>query len=415
MTSRYAMGETMADLNTMRDVLAHWQAYQADEQELQKLCTRQPVDCASIQGEDRTRCMYLEPSSYTCHTEALSDAIAASAVRMDPPAGSGSSWGWWLEDAEWQAIDELRRSLEALDATRAAHAAFCDEANAVVAADEAYAELTSTIDAYTAADAEDRAALAECQELRSDPEHRQAADEDGSGRGWTRVRIAASVLVIVAGLAAWACVPDYRGVIALCVSVVALLVVLLMPLPPKGGMAPWRRHRINEGNHVLDQKIAEIEAKIELRARELKELGEQRAARLAALLEPYRSPREKLEALITRQEHAAIEVLDGDLVKRDDAYEAGSLGKLPFDEALAAGNEREWQLLEAWMDAYIAELPHAMEHAENVLGTEALWLEGHAPYGRRNWPDTPEIVRLMEEGSARDSDAALALVSASAR
>lgn len=400
----------MADLNTMRDVLAHWQAYEADELKLRELCTRTPLDCASIQGSDRTRCMFLEPEHYSWNSDALTDAIVTSAVRFDGVPDSAAPWGWWLDDPAWQAIRALQDALDALETTRAAHAAFCDEADAVVAADETYAELTSTIEAYTAADAEDRAALEEYHAIRNDDEHLRAAGDEAHGRRWWYARIVISVLIAIGGFAAWAFLPDARGPIALAIACAALLVVLLMPLPPKGGMAPWHRHRVNESNQVLDRKIAETKAKMELRSRELEELGEKRDAQLAALLEPYREPREKLEARISQQECAAIEVLEHDLAKVDAAYEPGTLAELPFEEALAAGNEREWQLLETWMDAYSAALPQAIEHAENVLGTEALWLEGHAPYGRRNWSDTPEIVRLMEEEGAQDSDAALALL-----
>lgn len=405
----------MADLNMMRDVLAHWHAYQTDEQKLRELCTRRPVDCASIQASDRMHCMHLEPETYSWNTDALTDAIATSAVRFDGASESAAPWGWWLDDPAWQAIRELQDALDALEVTRTAHAAFCEEADAVVAADEAYVELTSTIEAYTAADAEDRAALEESRAIRNDDEHLRAAGDEEHSRMWRYVRIALSVLIAVGGFAAWVLLSDARVPIALAVACAALLAVLLMPLPPKGGMAPWHRHRVNESNHVLDQKIAETEAKIELRSRELEELSEKREARLATLLEPYREPREKLEARIEQQERAAIGVLERDLDKRDTAYELGELSELPFEEALAAGNEREWQLLEAWMDAYGAALPQAIEHAENVLGTEAVWLEGHAPYGRRNWSDTPEIVRLMEDEGARDSDAALALLQAGSR
>ena len=86
--------------------------------------------------------------------------------------------------------------------------------------------------------------------------------------------------------------------------------------------------------------------------------------------------------------------------------------ELPFAEAYAAGQQREWMLLDAWMRAYLAALPHEVEHTANLRASEEVWLEAHDPFGRRHWEDTDEVVARMEAGDASDSDRALALVTA---
>ena len=67
-------------------------------------------------------------------------------------------------------------------------------------------------------------------------------------------------------------------------------------------------------------------------------------------------------------------------------------------------------LLDAWMRAYLAALPHEVEHAANLRASEEVWLEAHDPFGRRWWARTDEVLALMEQGAASDSSRALELV-----
>ena len=360
-----AMGVTMADLGAMREFHKHWEAYVADEQAAALLRARPPLDVAALTPADRARPMLEQPASAAYDEHALHDALARVQSTSHPStdAPRDTLWGWWLDDPVWSVMGELRHAMAARDAAHARLAGLALSAAQQIDADEAYSTARASIASYLVANEEDERVrddlAARCAEVTAQPP---------VPAGFF-ARLKARIMFALVG-----------------------------------------RRRQREEQEALDRRMADVQARMDLRAREITRLEETVTARR---FEVESAVEEALAT--TTQELAAIEehivaLLDDDLTRRDATYEPGSLIDLPFDEAFAQANDHEWCVLAAWMGAYAAHLPEVLERVSNAAASEAVWLEGHAPYGKRYWPLTPEVVALMESGRAHASNTALNVV-----
>lgn len=357
----------MANLETMRSFQKHWKSYCADERELARLCTRLPLRSDCLTAQDRRGPLFVQPHALAYDHDALENALGADGVHWGYRVDEDTQWGWWLADDAWQVAFQLRGALELRAAVCAELAAIASAAQEAKDGDAALVEARSTLRSYTAADREEHTELEDLQAQRTD-------------------------LVAPYERAQHERVPWFLK-------------------PIKRIRLWWRRHfTLRDECAKLDQRISDTHAKLEVRARKIDELRETISTRTAALEEPFAQPCERVCAAAEEIERSAVDLLERDLVARCDGYEAGSLAELPFDEALDRANEREWALLDRWMAAYVERLPEQIVHARNVVESELAWLEVHAPFGKRYWPLTDQVVTLMEEGRADTSDLALKLV-----
>ena len=357
----------MANLETMRTFQKHWSSYGVEERRLAELCTHLPLRCDCLTAQDRRAPLLVQPQALAYNHKALEDALGADGAHWGYQANEGTQWGWWLADDAWQAQGQISRLLGDRAAACAELAALALACQASKDGDAQLTEARSKLRTYTEADAAEREELEDLEQRRAEVE-RPYTEEAAR-------------------------------------TVPALL-------------RPWHRLRLWFLRHVtlrdeldkLDQKRADMRAKLEVRERKLAELNSKEAARTAELDEPFAAPTAAVLEAVDATEDAVRALYDRDLTARDAAYEAGALDDAPFAEAVEAANEREWALLEQWMAAYVERLPEKIVHARNVMESELAWLEVHAPYGKRYWPLTDQVVAAMEQGRADTSELALKLV-----
>lgn len=357
----------MANLEAMRTFQRHWSSYRADERRLARLCTQLPLRCDRMTADERRRPLFIQPDSISYDHAALEGALGADGARWGYRADEGSQWGWWLADDAWRAIPRARRLLEDRAAACAELAAVASACQASKDADPALGAARRARRGYLEADAAEHAELDGLLGQRAEAE-RPYAEEAARKVPW--------------------------------------------PLRPWHRLRLWalRRFALRDELDRIDQKIAGVRTKLEVRERKLDELRAQEAARTSELEEPFEAPASALLAALREVESAAVRLYDRDLAARDASYEPGALAELPFDEAMASASEREWALLGEWMAAYAERLPEEVVHTRNVVESELVWLEGYAPYGKRYWPLTDEVVGAMEQGRADTSELALKLV-----
>ncbi len=407
----------MANLEEMREFTRHWRAFCAENEHLSKLCVRVPVDTSNLAESDRGHDLFSAPESVAycdeAFTNVLTGVLTGANVSTSP---ADAPWGWWLENVDWQTYastkDMLAERTRKLDAV----AAIDVERREALDADDAYREAASAVETYRASNAEDTATRAELacrlENLADAAESRANRQKDSASSLLRRLAVAAAV-ALACGVALWSLAPDAldaptRIVLTALVAFVCVLVALRVP--QRLATAVRRRGKLADEQDRLKRTIADIDARVALRAEELEARAHEADARKAELEKPFLAPRAQLIEECAHIERDIIEALDADLAKRDTAHTAGTLAELPFDEAYKAAQEREWALLGSWMGEYLARLPHEIEHALNARASEEVWLESHDPFGKRWWDRAEDILALMERGDAADTARALELL-----
>lgn len=402
----------MANLEEMREFQKHWDAYRDDAHALELLCTRLPVDLDGLTPKDASKPLSEMPASVTFDHEVLRDAYTPLAAQTFDLERDARAWGWWEEEPAWKVVAELKSLMLAVEGARGVHTSLEAAEQAAIDADESYAHTLEAIQTYVAANKDDQATLDELKAVKDDPEQlfQKALEHEGKQQPKRAPRALAAVLA-VGGAAALAFIPVEPALRALAVAawLIADAVFYVRPWQsPRGWL--FKNHRMKEELSIIDGKIADATTRKELREREVERLQGDAAAKLEKLKEPYVGPLEEARVAVEDAERAVIDRFEQDLVARDETYEAGSLAKLSFDDAVAEGNRREWALLAAWMDRYVVQLHDAIRRAEDVQASESVWLDGHAPFGRRWWDKTDDVVKLMEAGRAASSEAALKML-----
>lgn len=430
----------MADLGAMREFQKHWEAYVADEQAAALLRTRPPLDVAALSPGDRMRPMLARPDSAVYDDAALRDALGRAQSSSRPAstdAPRDPRWAWWLDDPAWAVMGALREQLAARDAVHAELGGLALEAASRLDADDAYRAARASIASYMAANEEDRVA---CNDLAARRADAVAAGGGASGapvpnRGEVQeVPTSAAVFGGAARGSDAAASAAVTGAGSSGTSAGSGAGAHAPASPRSGASASveasdgllarlWRRfvfllfgrRRLREELAALDRRIMDVQGRVDLRTREIARLEQTLAARRTALYAAFDEDLDAAAAAAAAIDERIIALLDEDLARRDPSYERGMLTELSFDEAFAQANAREWDVLASWMTAYASRLPEALERASNIAASEDVWLEGHAPYGRRYWPLTNEVVALMESGRAHASETALKVVLQQAR
>lgn len=402
------MGDAMANLEEMREFQKHWAAYCAGERELTLLKTRPPIDLESLTDADRRLPMTGMPESASFDRHALVAALGTAAVHLQGQ-DDDAPWGWWLEGEDWSGLSGLDVLLKKRAAWMARLEDLDAQAQAAVDADESHAKALSTMASYAAANAEDRASIQELEERRAHPEqmYLEAAAREGKSAAQGGHK-AAYAIVGVAGAAGLAFVPvavELRALLAVTWLVAVALAYARPWTRPRGWL--FKGRRMKDELELIDGKISDAKSRVELRERETKRLDEEAASREAELRAPFEEPRQEACRAVEEAERATIELVCRDVASRDETFEVESLEGVPFEDAFAQLNAREWDHLRAWMSAYVDALPDMVKRAEDVQASELVWLEGHAPFGKRYWPYTDTIVSLMETMRTDKSEAAL--------
>ena len=412
----------MANLDDMREFQQHWHAYRDEERRLADLCARVPLDISSLTVAERVRDLFDAPENLRLCAAAHEDVLAAALTAQPPITQEGdAAWGWWFEDDAWREYALLKPLVDERGALLAARAELNAKIEAALAADAAYQEACRAVEAYRTSNAEDAAARAELAHRLEhlDEGYRAAEGSRLAGARASidpRVRVGASLALVavlvalVLGLPYLDLALEARIALAVVIGLVALL--LASGLPSRGAALVRERLWTRGEREHLERSLTDLDARVALRADEGKARGDEAEARRAELVRPFDEPQASIASHLEDVEGRMLALLDRDLTRRDGTYEAGALLELPFAEAYAAAQQREWMLLDAWMRAYLAALPHEVEHTANLRASEEVWLEAHDPFGRRHWEDTDEVVARMEAGDASDSDRALALVTA---
>lgn len=356
----------MANLEAMRSFQRHWASYCADERRLALLCTKVPLDCSQLSADDRGSLPGRRPDSIAYDEDALIAALGAEGAREGHVPGEGSQWGWWRADDAWRVLDVLEGLAGEYAAACAELAAVAEERQRATDTDAALNEVRAKLETYRAADAAEHAEL-----------ERFTAE---------RAAVMAPLDAEAARAVPW-------------------------PLRPWKRLKLWalRRFKLADALAPLDQKLMDTRAKLEVRAAKIVELEAASRARRAEVEEPYGQPLDALSQSLDAIERAVIACYDHDLSARDASYASGSLDEFAFLDACALANAREWAALDAWMASYSAQLPSLIAHMRDVVGSELVWLEGYAPYGKRYWPLTDEVLAIMEAGRADTSELALKL------
>ncbi|OUP06477.1 hypothetical protein [Collinsella sp. An2] len=403
----------MANLEEMREFQKHWAAYRAGERELSLLKTRLPVNVAALTDEDLHLPMLADieamPRSASFDVDALAGALGPAVAQAAEAQADDHAWGWWLQENDWLAVAGLGALLRERASWQARLADLDTQAQAAIDADESYAKAVSTMSSYASANADDRATIQELEARRADPEqiYREAAEHDGKVPTKSGHRVV-YIAVAIVGAVALAFVPVAVELRVLFVIIWLLLVGIAYVRPwtrPKGWL--FKARRLKDELELIDGKISDAKSRVELRERETKRLDEESSARRTELLAPFEAPRNEAREAIRHAEESVLDLLRQDIASRDDTFEEDAFDGLGFDEAFAAANAREWGLLQTWMKAYVEALPEMVKRAEDVQASELVWLEGHAPFGKRYWPYTDTIVHLMETMRTDKSEAAL--------
>lgn len=407
----------MANLEEMREFTRHWRAFCAEDEHLSNLCGRVPVDTAKLTESDRGHDLFSAPESVAYCDEAFANVLAVvltgANVSVTP---ADAPWGWWLEDEDWQAYASTKELMAGLTQKLDEIAAIDAERREALDADDAYREAAGTVETYRASNAEDTATCTELarrlENLADAAEPHAKRQKDSASRLVSRLAVAAAV-TLACGVALWSLSPDVLDVstrVVLIVLVALVCALVALRVPQGLAVAVRRRGRLADERDRLKRALADVDARVALRAEELKVRAQEADARKTELEEPFLSPRTKLIEECAHIERDIIDALDDDLAKRDAAYAAGTLAELPFDEAYRSAQEREWALLGSWMGEYLVRLPHEIEHTLNARASEEVWLESHDPFGKRWWELSPKVLKVMEDGNVRDSDAALEIV-----
>lgn len=360
----------MANLEAMRTFQRHWTSYCAEERTLARLCTQLPLDISGLGARERRLPPFAFSTAAVYDRRALAGALGPDGAHLGYRVDEGIQWNWWLAYDAWRAVIDERSLLDERAACIAELAAVAADTQRALDGDEELARDRSTLRDYAAADAEERSELARMNEQRKkfvEPyEQDEARRAPWIAHPWRRLKL-------------WF----------------------------------FKSFRMRDELDKIDQKIADIQAKLDVRERKIGELGDAVAARTALLEEPFAPQRKRSLEAILSTERELLSLLDHDLAARDETYEQGSVLAESFEDGLAHANEREWALLGRWMTEYGARLPEEIVHARNMVESELVWLEGYAPYGKRYWPLTDRVVAAMEEGRADTSDLALKLVQGS--
>ena len=150
---------------------------------------------------------------------------------------------------------------------------------------------------------------------------------------------------------------------------------------------------------------ADCERRIAERDGEVEGLEQKAATYEEGLRAPFAGVRMRAEERVEGAEDAVLEILAGHLASNGVEVEGTGEGE-PYDAALERAYRAEWDLLDAWMDGYRAGLASKLTHASRSLESELVWLEGHAPFGRRHWALAHEVADVMEREGC-DASAAL--------
>lgn len=407
----------MANLEEMREFTRHWRAFCTEDEHLSNLCGRVPVDTAKLTESDRGYDLFSAPESvaYCDETFAsvLTGVLTGANVSVTP---ANSLWGWWLEEEDWHIYASTKEMLAERARKLDAVAAIDAERREALDADDAYREAAGAVETYRASNAEDAATrvdLARRLENLTDAAEPPAKRRKGSASSLVRRLAVAAAVMLACGSALWSLAPDALDAptrIVLTVLVALACVMVALRVPQGFVAAVRRRSKLADEQDRLKRTLADIDARVALRAEELEARAQEADARKTELEKPFLAPRAKLIEECAHIERDIIDALDADLAKRDTAYTAGTLAELPFDEAYRAAQEREWALLSSWMGEYLVRLPHEIEHALNARASEEVWLESHDPFGKRWWDRAEDILALMEQGSATDTARALELL-----
>lgn len=407
----------MANLEEMREFTRHWRAFCAEDEHLSNLCGRVPVDTAKLTESDRGHDLFSAPESVAYCDEAFANVLAGvltgANVSVTP---ADAPWGWWLEDEDWQAYASTKELMTGRTQKLDEIAAIDAERREALDADDAYREAAGTVETYRASNAEDTATRTELarrlENLADAAEPHAKRQKDSASRLVSRLAVAAAV-TLACGVALWLLAPDVLDVstrVVLIVLVALVCALVALRVPQGLAVAVRRRGRLADERDRLKRALADVDARVALRAEELKVRAQEADARKTELEKPFLSPRAKLIEECAHIERDTIDALDDDLARRYAAYAAGTLIELPFDEAFRAAQEREWALLDSWMGEYLVRLPHEIEHTLNARSSEEVWLESHDPFGKRWWDRAEDILALMEQGGATDTARALELL-----
>lgn len=400
----------MATLDEMREFKAHLDIYSKDLNELGRLCSRAPVDLGGVTDADREAPLSTRPEGAVLDTAFLEEAVLEASLPEHPAVSEDDlSWGWWSEDASWWVLGRISEAEARIDDARALADRRRSERDEAVARSLRLQRFRSSIESYREANSEDEAALSRLQEERDDPEGayadaaRSARERGGLAPGRAIICGAGAAGVVVA--CALPVPLEARAAAAVVWAALAGVAWARLAGVPA---SLWQRGRwLSEFSTRVGMRIEEAERRVDARRTEMGRLEEKSAIYRKSIEAPFERGIEEADEGVRQAEGALVAVYEADLARRDPDFEEGSLSGLPFEEAVREGNRRLWALFGAWMDSYRANLPAALEHAERERSSELVWLEGHAPFGKRYWPLVDDVISVMEQVGIGDSDVAL--------
>lgn len=400
----------MANLDEMLEFAKHWDAYRSEERQLDRLKTCPPVVLADVDEMERRRTMFMRPEHAAYDYQTLVE-LGGAVEPVGEDDGSQAPWGWWLREEGWEAYCGLIPLLGALDQASKHLDDVLIQQRGALDADVERARAAERVVSYRHANETDRETLADLEDRRDAIQQSLPKDRAALKRRKTLLIAAAACFAAAVAVGiAWSLAPAdlfaRLGVAELAILVIAALLALLA-LRPIEGVLPLRVRRIREDLERANIRIKDTRDRIERREKEIEKLSSTIKERESALMKPFEKPLDDARRAIEAAERAVLAQYEADLSDRDDAFDASLLEGLSFDDAVALANQREWALLEQWMDRYKQMLPLELEHAQNVAESELVWLEGHAPFGKRYWPLTDDVLAFMRSGRTDQSDVAL--------
>lgn len=405
----------MANLDEMLEFAKHWDAYCTEEHQLTRLKTCPPVVLDNVDEMERRRSMFLPPEHVSYDYQSLAE-LGGMSEQIEDQARSQVTWGWWLRDEAWEIYCGLVPLLGTLDKANKHLDDVLIQQRGALDADEERARAAQQVSSYEHANETDRQTLVELKEKRDSIAQRLPQDQRALKT--RKIMFLAALICFALGVAlgiVWSLATASSNVALGGASLVMLVVGcfgVFLALRPLGGTSPLHVRKIREDFERANIRIKDTQDRIDRREREIKKLTATIKEHEEQLLKPFEKPLAEAREAIESAEMAVLAQYIADLSERDDTFDEAIFKDLSFDEAMAVANQREWALLEQWMDHYKHMLPFALEHAQNMAESELVWLEGHAPYGKRYWDLTPQVVSFMQSGRTDQSDVALQRVCA---
>ena len=317
----------MANLEEMREFTRHWRAFCADDEHLSNLCGGVPVDTAKLSESDRGHDLFSAPESVAYCDETfvnvLTGVLTGVNVSVTP---ANSPWGWWLEDEDWHTYASTKEMLAERARKLDAVAAIDAERREALDADDAYREAAGAVETYRASNAEDaatRAELARRLENLADAAEPHAKRQKDSVSSLVRRLAVAAAVTLACGVVLWALASDALDAptrIVLTVLVALACILVALRVPQGFTAAVGRRSKLADEQDRLKRTLADIDARVALRAEELEARAQEADARKTELEKPFLAPRAKLIEECAHIERDIIDALDADLAKRDTAY-----------------------------------------------------------------------------------------------